>query len=218
MVQVTVGDSDDRRTFHVHIDLLKQHSEYFQTSLNSYFKESRTKQVVLAEDNADAFHLFVQWLYDGEYNVKKARSLEDGGCEELYYGFHAEAYALGNKLVAPAFKIYIVKKVLKVLGRFDEVSMTTLLDMVQIVYAGTSEEDGYDIRLVLATYCASRMGKSHPKKASRSQGFPRSFSGDELAELALTNQTAFLYDVFLLIPTGPAFSASGLQAGLYPDV
>lgn len=85
-VQVTVGDN--QRTFHVHIDLLTQHSKYFEISLNSRFVEGRTKQVVLENDNADAFHLFVQWLYNGEYNVTKARSVEDGGCEEMYYAFH----------------------------------------------------------------------------------------------------------------------------------
>lgn len=213
MVQITVGD--EQRTFHVHMDLLMQHSKYFKISLNSKFVEGRTKQVVLEDDNADAFHLFVQWLYNGEYNVTKARSVEIGGCEEVYYGFHAEAYALGNKLVAPAFKIYIVKKLLKVLGRFDEVSITILMEMVDIMYEGTSKEDGYDIRMVLATYCANRIGKTRPKRGSRSQGFPQSFSGDELADLALTNQTSFLYDVFLLIPTGPTFIATDLQDALY---
>lgn len=214
MVQVTVGE--DQRTFHVHMDLLMQHSKYLDVSLNSQFVEGRTKHVVLEHDNADAFHLFVQWLYNGEYHMTKARSVEDGGCDEMYYAFHAEAYALGNKLVAPAFKVYIVKKLLRVLGRFDEVPITTLLDMVQIVYGGTTKEDGHDIRLVLATYCASRMGKNHPKRGSRSQGFPRSFSGDELAELALTNRTSFLCDVFLLISTGPPFKASDMLDALYP--
>lgn len=107
---------------------------------------------------------------------------------------------------------------LKVLGRFDDVSVTTLLKMVKMVYGGTSEEDGHDIRVVLATYCASRMGKNYPKHASCSQGFPRSFSRIELAELALTDRISFLYDVFLLIPAGPPFQATDMQVALYPDM
>ena len=197
VVKIIVGDSDNQRTFHIHSDLLKQNSEYFKVCLNSQFREGRTKHVTLEDDDAEVFHLFVQWLYEGEYNVKKARSVENGGCEEMYYRFHAEAYALGNKLVAPGFKTYVVQKLVRVLERYDEVSMTTLLEMTETVYRGTSEEDVNEMRVVLATYCASRMGKDHPRARFRLRGTPWNFSIDELAELAQADQTCFLKDVLL---------------------
>ena len=52
-------------------------------SSNSQFREGRTKYVTLENDDADAFHLFVQRLYEGGYDVEKARSVESGGCEEM---------------------------------------------------------------------------------------------------------------------------------------
>ncbi|KAA6414979.1 MAG: hypothetical protein FRX48_01730 [Lasallia pustulata] len=210
VAQIIVGHGLNQRTFHVHTHLLEQHSEYFKVSLNSAFPEGQTKQVTLHEDNADAFHLFVQWIYGGDYNVKEARGVEYRSTEDTY-SCHAEAYTLGNKLIAPAFKIHTVKRLLKVLETFDGLSMTTLLDMVQTVYAGTSEEDGYDMRLALAHYCVSRIGKGRPIPGVSG------FYANEIDELAQTNNTSFLRDVLLLIPPGPRFSARDLEVQLYVD-
>ena len=122
---------------------------------------------------------------------------------------------MGNKLVAPGFKTYVVQKLLEVLERYDEVSMTTLLEMTETVYRGASEEDGRKMRVVLATYCASHMGKDHPCPRFRSQGTPRNFSIDELAELAQADQTCFLKEVLFLAPAGPRLSAASRLLALY---
>lgn len=205
MVQVVVGHGVDQKTFHVHSDLLESQSEYFKVSLNSEFREGKTKRVTLEKDKSDVFHSFVQWLYGGTYDVRSARNVENGAGREMYYGFQAEAYALGNKLIAPAFKLYIVKTLLVDLQRFDDLSMTTLLEMVQTVYGGTSEKDGHDMRLALATYCLSRMGSRGLQITARG------FSTSEIDELAQTDQASFLRDVLHLIPRGPRFSAQDLE-------
>ena len=66
VVDVAVGDSQDR--FLIHRELLMHHSRFFAAALAGNFYESRTQCVTLADESADIFGIFVEWLYTQTLN------------------------------------------------------------------------------------------------------------------------------------------------------
>lgn len=63
MVKIRVGKPSTE--FVVHEALLSHYSSYFRAALNSNFKEGRSKEIELLEDDAEIFKIFVHFLYTG---------------------------------------------------------------------------------------------------------------------------------------------------------
>ena len=101
---LTIGDGEEQRIFYIHETLLTTASECFKTALSSSFSEGQQKTCYLPEDYPCAFRAFVQYLYKGEYNVRTVWPFGEGGGQQSWCLLHAECFALGNKLLAPAFK------------------------------------------------------------------------------------------------------------------
>jgi hypothetical protein len=212
-VSITVGSDSRKRTFYVHKDQLVCESAYFRTSLNSGFVEGRTQQVELGQDDPDVFDIFVQWIYEGDYDVQKALSKEEGGTEEAWYKLHTQAYSLGNRLVAPGFKKKIIETLAAVFERYDDIAMSLIIEMAKIIYEGTSNEDDVEMRTLLAMYCGSRVGRP----ANRQYGDPRQyFSAKELADLTHCNQQEFVADVLSKVQPGPQLRVRDSLQQLFP--
>lgn len=161
-VSITVGSEDRKRTFYVHKDQLVHKSAYFRTSLESEFLEGQTQQVLLDQDDPNVFDIFVQWIYKGDYNVQMALPEEERRTEEAWYELHARAYSLGNRLIALDFKKKIIEKLATDFERYDDLTMALVIKMAEIIYDGTSNEDGTEMRSLLAMYCGSRIGRQSP--------------------------------------------------------
>jgi hypothetical protein len=81
----------------------------------------------------------------GKCQVDEVLRREDKGSEEAWYRLHAQAYALGNKLVAPAFKWAVVETMAPILERYGSLSASVLSSIAEIVYGGTCDINGLEI-------------------------------------------------------------------------
>lgn len=158
-IPLVVGEGDEQQVFYVHETLLVATSEYFRVALQSNFTEGQEKQCSLPDDDSDAFHSFVQYLYKGDYRVTLARPAVEGGEQQYWFLLHARCFALGSKLVTPSFKKYVVYQLARVLRKgHDPPTMGTILAMARVVYEDTLPQDARPMRDLLASYCASRLG------------------------------------------------------------
>lgn len=85
--------------FVVHERLLKQASHYFQAALDGDWAEAKTKEFRLREENADAFRLFVYYLYHNQISYTRHDDAEL---------FLVEAYLLGERRQAVKFKNAVI--------------------------------------------------------------------------------------------------------------
>jgi len=200
----------DRR--YVHKDQLVHKSAYFRTSLESEFLEGQTQQVLLDQDDPNAFDVFVQWIYKGDYNVQMALPEEERRTEEAWYELHARAYSLGNRLIAPDFK-KIIEKLATDFERHDDLTMALVIKIAEIIYDGTSNEDGNEMRSLLAMYCGSRISRQSPQPYRVD---PRQyFSKEELYKLAHCGQQDFVADVLCNVNAGAQLGAKDALQRLF---
>ncbi|KAK5131063.1 hypothetical protein LTR08_001349 [Meristemomyces frigidus] len=115
MVEVRVGedrvgeDSDDgeAKTFHVHKDLLTQHSDFFRAAFTGDWKERADGVIRLPEDEVEAFEQFYWFVYTGSlFTIREGDHGvgEDNHPTDKEFGRLAAAWALGNKLQCTPFK------------------------------------------------------------------------------------------------------------------
>ena len=202
-IPLTIGTGEAQRVFHVHETLLRTASEYFRKALSSNFSEGQQKTCSFPEDDPYAFRAFVQYLYQGDYKVVTVWPSAEGGKQQLWFLIHARCFALGNKLLAPAFKKHVLRKLVSVLKssvlRSDfSPTMETILLMAKIVYEGTLPKDGWDMRDLLASYCASRLGSNggHDDNGQLSYWEPT-----DIRSLAECQLGEFIGDVMCKIPS-----------------
>jgi hypothetical protein len=69
---------EEKKIWYIHEALLCARSDYFSQALQEGFKENQQKELYLEEIDADAFSLFVDWLYgNGGMLQHTKRSDED---------------------------------------------------------------------------------------------------------------------------------------------
>ena len=61
IVVVKVGE--EKRTFHIHKNLLCKAAAYFRAALEGSFAEAQNQILELSEDHVDVFERFILWLY-----------------------------------------------------------------------------------------------------------------------------------------------------------
>ena len=197
-IPLIVSEGDTKRGFYVHETLLTQTSEFFRISLQNRAIEGKRRTYRCSHYSSYAFHLFVQYLYNGDYNVMNAWPSDHGGNQQSWFEMHADAYVLGVRLAASSFKKFVVFKLASVLMLYHhEPTMRTLLSMSKTVYDGTTEIDGKAMRDLLATYFSSRLGIGPCNLGVKSKGWWTEADIKESAEIAdnFTNQDAFKVDV-----------------------
>jgi hypothetical protein len=212
IVEVVVGAKGEARTFYLHKSLVMNHSKYFATCLRSNFIEGKIGAVTLDEDDPTAFDAFAQWLYAREYEITKVKGTDQKELQVAWYMLHAQAYALGNKLMADDFKTDIVKKTARMLGDYDDIPMSLVIDMARVIYDGTSDKDGREMRELIAAYCASRTGKAQRDDFDFNLDTRRFFSAAEVKELTDCQQTDFLADVMILLKPAPRLENTPLPS------
>jgi len=158
-IVITVGSITQQQSFTVHEDLLLRESEYFRIALKSQFIEGQSKTFRLAEDDPQAFDIFVQYLYTGSYSMPERLFEGYNNPEELWLETQAKAYLLGDKLIAMGFRTEIIRCLDDQLGKKPP-SMHVLLKVAEDIYDEASATDAKAIKGVLADHCAERMGRA----------------------------------------------------------
>ena len=181
MITVIVGTGRKEKIFYVHERLLTDASHYFKTALQSNFTEARTKLFRLEEDDANAFQLFVEYLY-GFLETDEDRDYSFTDC--------VKAFALGDKLLAPGFKRQTVMWVAEGFLHKNApvpVSMPSMLRAAKVVYNGVPKKRGLKMRRLLRGYCASRL-RTHSRQT-------RPWTKAERLMLAKSHHYKFIADV-----------------------
>ena len=80
---VTLNVGPDKRTFHVHQELLFKHSPVFKAAFSGECRESSERCIALPEDDPEIVERFMQWLYFKSLGLTKGISPET--CEERYW-------------------------------------------------------------------------------------------------------------------------------------
>ena len=197
-VPLIVGEGNDKRVYYVHETLLAQTSEYFRNSLQIRAIEGQQKICRFPHNSSHAFHVFVQYLYTGDYNVTKAWPSDHGGNQQSWFEMHADAYVLGIQLAVSDFKKFVVFRLASVLMMYNnESTMKTLLSMSKVVYDSSTDIDGKAMRDLLATYYSSRLGSGHCNLGTGSKGWWTNADLKYSAETAIEspNQDVFKADV-----------------------
>ena len=91
MVEVIVGRQ--RTTYILYKTLLCQKSSFFQAAFAGSFAEAARKSIALEEDNAEAFDIFVFWLYKDQLPISSDASMNTDTAFEFY--------VLADKLLLP---------------------------------------------------------------------------------------------------------------------
>ena len=157
-ITIIVGTGAEQKTFDVHEQLLTENSEYFKSAMQSNLAEAQSRLFRLDEDDADAFQLFVEYLYN---IVEEERDWQGRLCD------CAEAFALGDKLLAPKFMCRVYSWALCTLSRKQkdrvrllEVPISSVLEAAEIIYDRVPATKGVRFRKLLWRYCAARLDKS----------------------------------------------------------
>ncbi|GIZ37303.1 hypothetical protein CKM354_000075300 [Cercospora kikuchii] len=66
IITLVVGQDEESVSFHVHEDLLREHSHFFDAALKNQWKEAQERKIALPEDKPDIVDMYVQWLYGGK--------------------------------------------------------------------------------------------------------------------------------------------------------
>ncbi|KAK3614662.1 hypothetical protein LTR56_027103 [Elasticomyces elasticus] len=134
IVEVVVGA--EKRKFHVHDQILRSGSAFFEGALSKEWKEGQTRVVLLPDDGASLVDRYVQWLYTGKVGV----TLDTGRTD---YATLAGLYCLGEKLMHDSFQDRIIdafvsgmREPLKYAGPHTT-SSCPFRDVVDEIYKGT---------------------------------------------------------------------------------
>jgi hypothetical protein len=95
IVNVRVTNS---RTFYVHSDLLLAESERYANCLKGDFKEAKVCTIEIEDEDPELFGFFLEYLYRDRSILSR---------EVQHYSDHitlARLYAMGERLMAPAFQ------------------------------------------------------------------------------------------------------------------
>lgn len=201
-VTIIVGKHLAEKTYYIHQERLVKHSEYFRTALNSAFSEGQSLTFRLEEDDPSAMWLFAMSQYKSLTDIFDVLYFDDDSTQEFSMNDclnrHVHAYVLGNKLVASKFKKHLIRSLHSFMWRHAEqlIDMSSVLEAAKIVYDGTSTEDGWEMRVLVARYCATRMG--HAEQVTYATGEPRyenAWTVDERKLLVSSDLEDFLVDV-----------------------
>lgn len=88
--------------FSVHEAILREHSPFFRSALDTKWREGRSRIIEMPQDEVDVVRAFVEWLYFQQIASKPllppALPIDDGE-----YNFLARMYGFGEKVQADDF-------------------------------------------------------------------------------------------------------------------
>lgn len=107
-VYILVGKEDELfgeglKVAHVHEDILRKHSRFFENALNGSWRESRDKRIKLPTDRPACFDIWIQWIYSGHIYSKRGDEMT-ATIQNEEFNLLCGAYILGDMLQDDDFK------------------------------------------------------------------------------------------------------------------
>lgn len=94
---IKAGAGDNIETFTVHETIAKGGSTFFKAALDSRWKEGKSRQLELPEDEPAIVNRFLEWMYSGLIQWKQTKSLTVPERNDQYYEL-AKLYCFGEKI------------------------------------------------------------------------------------------------------------------------
>lgn len=135
-VTVTVGKSEDARTFYIHRGLACQHSEFFAAQMRGV-DQDETQPIILEQEKSRIFEVFARFLYSGKVysQAEGDASLDQGKPRDKEWGRLAQAWKLGDTLQSPSFKDAVVDTICEKMALAKKYPVSLYMS----TYATTSE-------------------------------------------------------------------------------
>ena len=140
---VTLNVGPDRRTFHVHQELLFKSSPVFKAAFSGVYQESSERCMALLDEDPETVERLLQWLYSKSFGLTKAVSLETSN--ERYWQL-ARLNTLADKFDVGLLKNSIIDKL------FASNTKHTLWPpqppVVAYIYENTTEQSSLRVLMV----------------------------------------------------------------------
>ena len=147
IVTVLVGKDDEAKSFNVYESLLCSKSPYFKAALN---KEPNARVLIMDGDDANAFRLYILWLYGGKiwsaaptHDKRAMRGKLNYAYEDLLL---AKAYCLAEKLQDITFMDCIVTALIEWSLVQDENGQSSLPSTVATNYIWANSSTNAPLR------------------------------------------------------------------------
>ena len=105
-----VGKGAKQRTFAIHEDIAKQHSDFIAAALRNGFIEGATRTIRLPEEDPQHFEVFVNFVYTGRIYSFKEDDRRNEGCDDEWNRL-GECWIVGDKLLAQNFQDAVVDSI-----------------------------------------------------------------------------------------------------------
>lgn len=109
---MTILVGAEKKSYHVHKDIICCYSEYFRAAYNGRWKEAK-EGVTLEDVEVEVFNLFVHWLYTQEFPRKFDELIRIAEADVAHYdGYEGscasmlqlKACVFGNRFLVPGFQ------------------------------------------------------------------------------------------------------------------
>ena len=143
---------ESKTAFHVHEDLLCQHSSFFTAAFSSKFREGSEKEMVLLEDDEDAFESFVDWLYTQRRDYPPIDTEQREAIAKMK---HLRLYILADKYDVPPLKKRVLSDMMRL---FKDCTQPPTCTVLGLAYSELPRKSG--MRRLLLDWCIEKSDPS----------------------------------------------------------
>lgn len=121
------------KRYYLHSDLLLVESRRFANSLKGNFKEAEDRTIEIEDEDPELFGFFVEYMYRDQSILSR---------EVIHYSEYitlARLYAMGERLMAPAFQTYCVWRFTQSLGPYSVISEEIVCELLQLACTEITE-------------------------------------------------------------------------------
>lgn len=130
---VTIFVGLKRKEYTIHKDLICSSANFFKCAFNGPFTESKDGTMYLPDESADAFGLYIEWVY--------RKHIAQGHSESYLYALY-DLYIMADKLCLTELKDLTMDTIQDVAHHHDLYDVLFVKDQVLKVFHSTTEHDG----------------------------------------------------------------------------
>ncbi|KAJ5389603.1 uncharacterized protein N7496_000671 [Penicillium cataractarum] len=148
---VTIVVGPQGNVFHVHEDLLRESSQFFDKAMGAGWKESQDRKITLPSDEPAIVALYVYWLYYGAIPMSPEVTFKSAKLDDLR---HVKAWILVDKLIDTKFQNAVIHAILERVNTPTKNGTPINVSRGAVNYAFENTMKGASIRrLFVDSYC-----------------------------------------------------------------
>ncbi|KAH4000213.1 hypothetical protein HBI26_197700 [Parastagonospora nodorum] len=163
-VLILVGDIQEE--YHIHENILRGSSSFFDNALKKEWKEGQDRAIDLPEVNNEAFSIWIKWLYTGSVFLTRPEDHSSDGKSSKECPRWDNCYALGDFLQDTDFKDACIDVMIEIMVSLRRHPY----DLPAMIYK-CSTQDSNHRTFVVDTFINVMKRKDWAKNASHPQQF-----------------------------------------------